>query len=449
MNKILIFSIFLLLGFSSCEILDIEPSQSLSSEIAISNKDGVQRAINGCYSSLQSAGHYGRHFSIIGDLTADNLDWTGTTIEYNQFATNNIETDNAMVDEIWASNYECINQVNNVLQKMNNVELTSEEKTFFEAELSFIRALCYFDLVRYFGGVPIRTLPSSGDDLDGLNVGRSSVSDVYDFIITDLKLAEISLITNSPSYKASKFASKALLAKVYLTKYSNSKSTSDLDFAIQYADDVINNSGKILAEDFGLLFTEEGNGEIIFEIEFNTQDFNRLANYFFPNSFAGRYEIAPSANLIAAFAQNDERFNATIDYDAENKPYGKKYFDISGGSDNVPVIRLSEMYLIKAEALNLKQGDIAEIQNNINEIRNRAGLLNTSAANYTDLANEIELQRRLEFAFEGSRWFDLVRTERALDVLETVNDINQTLFPIPISEILTNTNPDMKQNQGY
>lgn len=449
MKKLIIFSFLLIVGFTSCEILDVEPKQSLSSEVAIKDVAGVKRAINGCYSSLQATGHYGRYFSIVGDMVADNLAWTGTTIEYNQFLINQIETDNSIVEDIWASNFDCINQVNDVLDKMQNVDLTDDEKKSLEAELYFIRALCYFDLVRYFGGVPIRTKPASGDDLEGLNIGRSSVEEVYTFIIDDFQNAEEGLPSSSSSYKASSFAAKAMLAKVYLTKYSVSNSSTDLDLALQYADDVINNSGNVISENFEAIFAEDGNSEIIFEIEFNVQDRNRIAEYFFPNSMAGRYEIAPSQNLIDAFDPSDLRFNSTIDFDVDNNPYGKKFRDISAGTDNVPVVRMAEMYLIKAEVINLKQGDISEIQSNINVIRNRAGLLSTNASNYQDLATEIELQRRLEFAFEGLRWFDLIRTSRAIDVVETVTSVNQMLFPIPINELLTNTNSGMTQNPGY
>jgi hypothetical protein len=107
------------------------------------------------------------------------------------------------------------------------------------------------------------------------------------------------------------------------------------------------------------------------------------------------------------------------------------------------------MYLIRAEALERSNGSIQAIKDDLNVIRNRAGLPNTLANTYADLLTVIETERRLELAFEGHRWFDLVRTERAIAVLPTVSTTDQTLFPIPLSELLSNNNPGMTQNPGY
>jgi starch-binding outer membrane protein, SusD/RagB family len=116
----------------------------------------------------------------------------------------------------------------------------------------------------------------------------------------------------------------------------------------------------------------------------------------------------------------------------------------------VIVIRLAEMYLIRAESEAHKtSGNIAAIQDDISMIRSRAGLPPTTAGTINNLLLAIENERRVEFAFEGQRWFDLVRTGRAISVIPTVTDINKTLFPIPSGELLTNNSPDMIQNPGY
>jgi hypothetical protein len=107
------------------------------------------------------------------------------------------------------------------------------------------------------------------------------------------------------------------------------------------------------------------------------------------------------------------------------------------------------MYLIRAEAATILQEDTDEILSDINQIRERAGLTPATMTSYTALAIEIESQRQKEFAFEGHRWFDLVRTGKAIDRLENVTNINQTLFPIPQAEIISNDNPGMYQNDGY
>jgi hypothetical protein len=107
------------------------------------------------------------------------------------------------------------------------------------------------------------------------------------------------------------------------------------------------------------------------------------------------------------------------------------------------------MYLIRAEAEAKASGNISAIQDDIDVVRTRASLSGTGASTYADLIRAIEKERRVEFAFEGHRWFDLVRTERAVDVLINVTSVNQTRFPIPLEEIQTNKNPGMIQNDGY
>jgi hypothetical protein len=126
-------------------------------------------------------------------------------------------------------------------------------------------------------------------------------------------------------------------------------------------------------------------------------------------------------------------------------PYGIKYTDVSEGSDRVIVIRLAEMYLIRAEALAYSNGSIDAIKADIDVVRTRAGLQGTTATDYPSLKLAIEYERRHEFAFEGHRWFDLVRTHRATAVLGI--DEKYTLFPIPLSEM--QTNKLMTQNPGY
>ncbi|HNC29348.1 MAG TPA: RagB/SusD family nutrient uptake outer membrane protein, partial [Cyclobacteriaceae bacterium] len=105
--------------------------------------------------------------------------------------------------------------------------------------------------------------------------------------------------------------------------------------------------------------------------------------------------------------------------------------------------------LIRAEANAKLAQNLSSVQDDINTIRNRADLGDTPAGSYPALLNAIEQERWVEFAFEGHRWFDLVRTDRAMDVLPNVTKLSKTLFPIPLSEIITNTNPDMKQNPDY
>jgi hypothetical protein len=212
---------------------------------------------------------------------------------------------------------------------------------------------------------------------------------------------------------------------------------------------VIENGGYTLLENYADIFSNDGSAETIFEIDFTELDRNRIAEYNFPKTLNGRREVAPSEDLINAFEPDDSRKMVTIAYDGLNA-YANKYNDLSKGADNVIVLRLAEMFLIRAEAEAHKTpGDISLIKADIDTIRGRANLTPTSANTNEELLLAIENERRLEFAFEGQRWFDLVRTGRAMDVKPTVTNINKTLFPIPLAELQTNNSPDMNQNNGY
>lgn len=205
--------------------------------------------------------------------------------------------------------------------------------------------------------------------------------------------------------------------------------------------------GYTLIEDYVDVFTD-ASAESIFEIDFTVQNRNRIAEYNFPKSLNGRREVAPTPEILNAYESGDEREAASIAFEG-SLAYAIKYDDLSTGTDNVIVLRLSEMYLIRAEANAKLAQNLSSVQDDINTIRNRADLGDTPAGSYPALLNAIEQERWVEFAFEGHRWFDLVRTNRAMDVLPNVTKLSKTLFPIPLSEIITNTNPDMKQNPDY
>ena len=430
--------------FASCtKVLDVEPTASVSNETAINDKVGVERAVVGAYTSLQATGLYGRNRVIIGDLSADNLTWTGTTYEYFQIENNNVPAENLIIDGVWGAAYDGLNRVNNVLAAMGRIsDLSTAERDKSEGEALFLRAMFHYNLVTMFGGVPIKTSPTA--DISNIDQPRNTPEEVYTQIISDLISAEAKLPAVNTAGRANKFAASALLARIYLNRYHNTGDASYATLAIEKADKVLTEGGYELANPYSALY-DGGSNEIIFEVVFDAQNKNRLAEYFFPRSLAGRYEIAPTTSLIESYEVGDERLAASIATDSEGKVYCKKYEQLSAGSDAVIVLRLAEMYLIKAEVLAYSNGEIGSIQDNVDAVRERAGLLPTTAATHDALKMAIENERRHEFAFEGHRWFDLVRTNRATTVLGI--DEKHTLFPIPLSEM--QTNKLMKQNDGY
>ncbi len=435
----------------SCDILDVDPQHSIPEDQAINNRNDVIRAVNGCYDAFQAAGYYGRNYIAVGDLSADNLIWSGTTAGYNQIDNNSILADNVIVEGIWASIYTALNRVNNVIDRLPEVDdLEPAEAEEFLAEMHFLRALAHYDLMRVFGGVPVRTGAVQPTEED-LNIPRSSMEQVFNQIFEDLQYAAAYIPSTMVRGKASEAAVHALKARVLLHSYyfNPTQNRDSLFSAVDAATKVIDEFNLSLENDYAYLFSGNMNNESIFEIEFNEQDRNRLAEYFFPTANSGRYEFAPDSALVASYEANDERLEASIAF-AGDAPYSIKYSDIETGTDNVYVLRLAEMYLIRAEANAQLVRDAAIILDDLNAVRERAGLAPSSTTNHQALLLEIEEQRRLEFAFEGHRWFDLVRTGRAVAVLEGVTHINQTLFPIPLNEILANDAiGEEDQNPGY
>jgi hypothetical protein len=355
---------------------------------------------------------------------------------------NGILPENSAVSGIWASIYDGINVANNVIDKVPGMsDMTDEEKNVALGELYFLRALNHFNLMNYFGPIIIKTEPTIG--VKNLDAGRDPVEKVYAQIIEDLTFAGEHLkASSSVKIRASKYAAIALLARAYLYN-------GDYDMAYEKANDVIMNGGYTLLDNYGDIFADDQSEESIFEVDFTELDRNRIAEYNFPKSLNGRREVAPDQSLLSAYEADDERKTYSIAYDGSNA-YANKYNDLSKGADNVIILRLAEMYLIRAEAEAHKPGgNLTSVKNDLNIIRSRAGLQSTPAGTLEDLLMAIEAERRMEFAFEGHRWFDLVRTGRAVDVIPTVSNVNKTLFPIPSGELLTNNSPDMTQNPGY
>ncbi|OYT17720.1 MAG: SusD/RagB family nutrient-binding outer membrane lipoprotein [Bacteroidetes bacterium 4572_77] len=439
MKKYIIYTIAIL-AFSSCVKLDIDPTQSIQADNAITNQADLDQALNGCYDAIQLSGAYGRNCILAPELSSDNSNATGTIIEYSNINENAMLSSNSIAENIWSHLYIAINRVNNALYYMPQIEdLSDTDRNNYKGQLFFIRSLAYFNLVRLYGDVPLKTSPSL--NTTDINAPRTPKADIFNFIIADLTFASEN-ITTTLSGKASKGSAIALLAKVYLLN-------SDWEKALLYATNAIDNFSYELVSDFASLYNLEDNSESIFEVKYDPQDKNRLAEYSLPTSLGGRYEVSPSNSLINAYSEDDIRKTSSFSGFDEN-PYCTKYSHIAQGDDRVYVLRLAEMYLLRAEA-NIRQTKPFEIINSdINIIRQRAQLNALNLTDYNELLTEVINQRQLEFAFEGHRWFDLLRNDLAIQMVATVDNSNQLLFPIPLSEIVTNDEIGSEnQNPGY
>ena len=443
---IFILNFFALILFQSCEILEVEAYDSIAGEEVLTSKKGLDGSLIGAYNSLQS-GSIATDAIVFADLAADNLIARGSKLEYREVSENSIQASNAYVTSLWNASYRGINLVNYIIEGISSVKGISEaEKNNYLAQCHFLRAFHYFNLVRYFGNIPKRVKPISDASPETLSIPVSPQSEIYSLIISDLQIAEQYLVGRGNSVYANQGAAKALLAKVYLYQKDWAK-------AVQKADEVIAMGYTLEMSNYASIFNESfNNQEIIFQIDFaNSQDATNLMNDWLTP--VGRFEVAVWKNLSRTqtlatdFESGDLRKNSTVKYYVGSKGddwYCAKYTDNVKNKDNIIILRLAEMYLIKAEASN----EINYIANGeafiaLNKIRNRAGLANLSSTTITNQAEfrlAIEKERNLELAFEGNRLFDLRRTDRINQVLPDIGTLKEAgwYFPIPQSEIDTN-----------
>lgn len=452
MKRIAFILILMTVLLGACEVLDVQPNHSIPADEAITNAQQAESAILGCYDALQSGGYYGLNYMIFGDLPADNLTHVGVTVTWVEFDNNNILADNGLVESTWIAIYRTLNRVNSAMERISAIDtanMPATQKNHAVAELRFLRALAHYDLLRLFGPVPIRSQAITPDE-ESLNPPRRDIDDVLLFVNDDLDYAIENLPAAIISGRASGTAARALKARVALHQYYLTQNQSFLTQAVDHTTAVIDQPGLQLVPGYASLFNteNENNSEAIFQVVYNDQDRNLTARYFAHTSVEGRYEFAPTTFYLNAFDPEDVRKDASVKTAGE-APYVVKFNDVASGTDPVYVLRLAEMHLIRAEAAILLQGNTDDILNDINIIRQRANLEPVNMTSYQGLMNEVESQRQKEFAFEGHRWFDLVRTGRAMEVLEKVTNNYQYLFPIPQAEIIANGNPGMYQNDGY
>ena len=440
--------LLLLIGVA-CDTLDQEPVNQIAVDGAITTSRNAQRALQGMYDAMQSTNYYGLRYLYYQDTYTDNLRHAGTFTTDQEVSFRRINPTNLQIRSTWQTMYAVIRNANFVLFSLPNIsDATPEQLIAFEAEARFIRALVYYDMVRVFDGIPLVT--NFADNTDNLNLdARSSVEDVYSFIIAELQFAEQNL-GNTPNapFRARPMAATALLARVYLQSGQN-------NLAAQKASEVIG-GGFTLQSNYRDIFVVQGNSEMILELSFTnvSGDQSSLAISSDPATGGQKFYLRPEFYEIFAEsgAAGDTRFAASVLQQGSILRV-IKYFRSSTNDDNVPLIRLAEMYLIRAEANARIAGATGlttpSILSDINVIRNRAGLaplLLTNIATTEAALAEILRQRRLELAFEGHRYSDL-RRYGLIGNLFPANEQFRVVWPIPFQEIEVNNS--LVQNPGY
>jgi len=446
MKTILYFLVLLLLttSFSCSKFLEVKPKESISDQQTIFDKTSSEQAVRGVYSAIADGGYYGTSFQSIGYLSGDNVQWTGSQSQVQEFINHKVSPDNSTISSAWSAIYRVINRANQVISKVavvNDPLLTEAYKNQLIGEAYFARALAYFDLARTWGGVPIITKPTL-TTADNSGIERSSQDDTYAQVLSDLQAAEPLLPLTTNRFRASRNTVWALKARYYLYR-------KDWTNAETYASKVIADATTYqVVSPYSSFFAGnvKGTVESIFEIYYNgSTETNGHGGQWLPQTSGGTRQWAPN-DAFVALVNNPligGNRSALVAKDNQNRWYGNLYRSINASPSYV--LRIAELYLIRAEARALKN-DLPAALSDLNAVRTRAGLSNLVASTQTELLLAIENERRIEFAFEPHRWFDLVRTGRAAAVLN-VTDPNKYLLPVPSQQILLDK--ALTQNPGY
>ncbi len=476
-----------LLTFTACKdssLLDVKPRSSADSQTALTTPEGFDAAINGIYDRLQSTVLYGRDFLAVAEALGDNAQFTnksGRLANENRNIANNTFAN-------WATSYFAINQANLVLDNIGKVTFAvadTARRNSLQGQAYFLRALLYHDLSRAYaydpgvavpsqdrGGVPL-LLTGVADQSQIAFPARPAVADVYKQMYSDLQSA-ISTFTRSnasaPAY-GNLQASQALFSRVAL--YNKDYAT-----VVKQATDAIAGSIK-LSDNASYVggWRAPRHPESLFEIQYivaenigvNTSlqtTYTTLVRVGDRTATGGFGDLVPTTAFINDLESEKSATGAVLDirrqlYELGTTGRGTAFIETTkflgkNGTinlDNVPVIRISEVYLNRAEA-NYYLGNTAAALADVNTIRTRSGLPARTAAELTGapLLAEILRQRRLEFAFEGQRWFDLKRTgQNIVKATAQGGGLAYTDFRIlaniPVNEL--STNKSIKQNFGY
>ena len=425
--------LFSLLMVSACSDLDQSPPLEASAG-SLTDFDGL---LNAAYYYQQAST---TPLAIMGDFRADNM----LMAEEPYPAFDRFNPDLAggdLVGQFFQPYYSFLYK--SILSANGVIDNSTNGNTVGEAQ--FLRGLSYFKLAKVFGDVPINLESSPSPDNTDI-IARQAVSTVYnDVIIPDLESA-ISALDNSglPSGRATQIAAQGMLGKVYMQLGDFGNAETQLAAVVNGAA----GAGIALIDSFQNIFGEENdlNAEILFATQQSSSIEDEYGFTLFPGWFSGgdTKSLTPlDSDLVAAFdaSPGDLRRQYTIDEDLMTGP---KW----GGLDQDWIeLRFGDVVLLYAEALN-ENGNTSGALTQLNRIRTRAGLANSTASSQGDVRAAIQAERRLELAFEGQRWFDLVRTGTVDAAMGTAVNPIYHLFPLPDSEILS-SNGIITQNPGY
>ncbi|MBI0397277.1 MAG: RagB/SusD family nutrient uptake outer membrane protein [Cytophagales bacterium] len=483
-NKIIYILSFLVLGFYSCneDELDLYPKTQITEGNFYQNEEQLVLAVNDIYRQLGRIYNAQGIADLYGELRSDNtyIEFTGGSTTFSEEITDYyIRTNNGLIENAWETCYNAIFICNNAIYQLDNADVAFTDpdlKERLKAEATLVRSLIFFNMVRVWGGIPLPLKPLKPEE--GYEYLRESKEVVYQQIISDLKYAKTNLpesYSGNDVGRVTKFGASAILAKVYLTLGENQNASIELKEIIEserFSLDA-NDDGNINADDYEYLFlpdTKNSKASLL-EAQYlggeNSVNSNHQSQYTpfhwafhlpgMNETFRGNGMNTPTQNLADEFEADDVlRKNISIypgylNLDTDQfieYPFTMKFYDPNWRypGQNFEIIRYADVLLMYSEVTN--------DPSYLNMVRARVGLPGFGQEGYPEKYNTltlaIEHERRVELCFEFHRFFDLVRTGRAVEVLQSNGfDINQDklLFPIPLRAIDVNNN--ITQNPGY
>ena len=441
------------LALSSCsDILDKEPISNFSGQGYYKKPSDAQAGVNGIYNSMQSL--FRINFAYWGEGRADNVT---TRHSGDPFALQQNSLTPIINSAKWDNFYTLISRANYAIKYIPGVFESDDSvlRNNLLGQARGLRGLAYFYLTRIWGDVPLILEPYESIDQD-LFVDRASQAEVLKQAQEDLEFASENCADNYSGDRNRVFLTKGA-ANAFLTQLAMWQ--KQYDQAITYADKVMEDSQYSLVSisDWNSIFNRGATSESIFEVGYNEVQTNSLRVLYALGSDA---DFVPSAKFISSIEEGDLRKNLIYDI-SEAQPrkvwkfFGVGFNDESAdpSSNNIVLTRLADIILLKAEAhAQLNQNDEALAL--LNTIRRRAGLTPMDIASaknlYTDLPSAILHERSVELSFEGHRWFDLVRTGKAIPTMGPINglsDERNLVWPIGENAILRN--PKLQQNEFY
>ncbi|QCR24846.1 RagB/SusD family nutrient uptake outer membrane protein [Pontibacter sp. SGAir0037] len=468
--------LFLLVISTSCQdFLELQPESQINDQNFYKTENDFEKAMIGVHGTFRDL--YNTDIFYIAELMTDNaeISISSSSITEVEFDELNITSSNTIVQSVWDRALYTVARCNVIINRLEGVAISDDAKNRLMGEAKFMRAYAYFILVQTFGSAPITNVEfRSPDQIMATDLTLKPKDEVYNVILEDLTSAEALLPAdlNPNKGRISRGTVKTLLGKVYLTQKQYNLAASQLK-------EVIDSRQYSLVNNYSSLFVKgnENLAESIYELKFisganlgnsYSVQFTPASTGLLANRQQGSGRITPTLSLMEAYEEGDSRRDASVgdsitsDLTGEKaySRHGLKFVDLTAvnprdGAVNFLVLRYADVLLMYAEALN-EQGSTASAEEYVNMLRDRADVEGVAGLSQEEMREAIAHERRVELAYEAHRWFDLIRTGRAKEVIDAYyagKGLNFTLAPhelvLPIPRREIEINPAIKQNEGY